>query len=296
MARILTVGIATLDIINTVDGFPAEDAEVRASAQTISRGGNASNTAVVLSQLGHECAWAGTLADDASSDVIRADLESYGVDISAAYTVKGGKTPTSYITLNQQNGSRTIVHHRDLPEYSFEQFQKIDLSEFDWLHFEGRNVPDTRAMLDYVKRSVHDISMSVEIEKLRPGIESLCEGADLLLYSRAYLLQKTAQRNDAEFESPIVFLQEHHRHFPMSEHTCTWGGDGAWGIDRSGEIFHSSAQPLPMIVDTLAAGDTFNAGMIHSTLEGLGLQQSLTEACQLAGKKCAQSGLQGLCD
>lgn len=30
MAHILAIGIATLDIINILDGYPAEDAEVRA--------------------------------------------------------------------------------------------------------------------------------------------------------------------------------------------------------------------------------------------------------------------------
>ncbi|VAX01070.1 hypothetical protein MNBD_GAMMA19-1040, partial [hydrothermal vent metagenome] len=55
MARVLVVGIATLDIINTVDDYPEEDTEVRASTQVMRRGGNACNTAVVLQQLGHQC-------------------------------------------------------------------------------------------------------------------------------------------------------------------------------------------------------------------------------------------------
>jgi hypothetical protein len=51
MAKILGIGIAALDIINTVDGYPNEDAEVRAINQRVCRGGNATNTLVVLSQL-----------------------------------------------------------------------------------------------------------------------------------------------------------------------------------------------------------------------------------------------------
>lgn len=294
MARILTVGIATLDIINTVDGFPAEDAEVRATAQVVSRGGNASNTAVVLSQLGHDCAWAGCLADDASSDVIRADLESFGVAMSAVFHVVDGRAPTSYVTLNQQNGSRTIVHYRDLPEYNFAQFQKIDLSEFDWLHFEGRNVSETRAMIDYAKQCSPELPISVELEKPRPAIEILCAGADLLLYSRGYVQQIQVQQGKLAGKDPAAFLHAQHRVLPASEHTCTWGGEGAWGIDRSGELFHSPALSLPQVVDTLAAGDTFNAGMIHGKLAGLGLQQALSEACRLAGEKCAQQGLRDL--
>ena len=48
MSHILTVGIATLDIINLVDHYPAEDEEMRALAQHIECGGNAANTASVL--------------------------------------------------------------------------------------------------------------------------------------------------------------------------------------------------------------------------------------------------------
>lgn len=304
MARILTVGIATLDIINTVDGFPAEDAEVRAMTQVMNRGGNASNTAVVLSQLGNACAWAGSLADDANSEVIRADLKSYGVDMSAIISLAEGRTPTSYVTLNQHNGSRTIVHYRDLPEFSVEQFRVIDLREYDWLHFEGRNVVETRAMLDHAKQCAPELPISVEIEKPRPAIETLCAGVDLLLYSRGYaqhcisqhgdMQQRATQKNASTTENPEAFLYAQYRAFPMSEHTCTWGDDGAWGMDRRGELFHSPAVSVPRVVDTLAAGDTFNAGMIHSKLGGLSLQGSLVEACQLAGEKCAQQGLQGL--
>ena len=43
MAHILAIGIATLDIVNTLDGYPAEDDVVRALRQRVSRGGNATN-------------------------------------------------------------------------------------------------------------------------------------------------------------------------------------------------------------------------------------------------------------
>lgn len=67
MSRILAIGIATLDIVNLVADYPPEDSEVRALDQRVSRGGNATNTLVVLSQLGHRCSWGGVLAEDADS-------------------------------------------------------------------------------------------------------------------------------------------------------------------------------------------------------------------------------------
>ena len=64
MATILAVGIATLDIINTVERYPYEDSETRASHHRTTRGGNATNTLSVLSQIDHHCHWAGTLIDE----------------------------------------------------------------------------------------------------------------------------------------------------------------------------------------------------------------------------------------
>jgi len=293
MARVLVVGIATLDIINTVDDYPGEDAEVRASKQAVRRGGNACNTAVVLQQLGHQCSWAGTLADDAGSAIIRADLASYAVNMDAVQVVHGGCSPTSYVTLNQRNGSRTIVHYRDLPEYSLASFDQIDLTGFDWLHFEGRNVTQTRAMLDVAQQRVPAIPRSVEIEKPREAIESLCEGAKLLLYSRSYAQFHNV--TNSKMSNPVAFLQARQHLTPMAEHICSWAGQGAWGVGQQGEVLHSPAMNLPRTVDTLGAGDTFNAAIIHAKLAGLSLADCLRDACQLAGQKCARQGFRGLC-
>ncbi len=297
MANILGVGVATLDIINTVDAFPEEDTEVRASAQSLRRGGNATNTLVILSQLGNSCAWAGTLADDANSEIIRADLAKYAVDMSAVQQLPGGCVPTSYVTLNQFNGSRSIVHYRDLPEYRFERFREIDLAAYDWLHFEGRNVEQTQNMLEYAREQAPTVPRSVEIEKSREGVEVLCDYANLLLYSRCYVVEQGMQQNPKDLAvDPLVFLETAHNKFPFADHVCTWGNEGAWGVSCSGQIIHSPAMQLSRVVDTLGAGDTFNAGMIQGQLKGLNLEAVMEKACQLAGKKCRQEGFQQLVD
>ncbi|AFL74389.1 sugar kinase, ribokinase [Thiocystis violascens DSM 198] len=111
--RILGVGIATLDLINEVDAYPAEDAEIRALSQRRARGGNVTNSLSLLAQFGHRCRWAGTLADDPASAAILADLACHGVDASQAVRVRNAVTPTSYIALSRaRNGSST----RSAPE------------------------------------------------------------------------------------------------------------------------------------------------------------------------------------
>lgn len=283
MANILAVGIATLDIINIVEAYPQEDAELRALAQQVRRGGNATNTLAVLSQLGHHCSWAGTLAEEPDALTIEADLAQYAIDTRYVHRAASGKVPTSYICLSQQTGSRTIVHHRDLDEYSFEQFIKIDLSGFDWVHIEGRNVEATRQMLTQLKSQRPDLSCSLEIEKERPGISTLIPHADLLLFSRAYALAQG-------YATAEAFLQGQHKSHGKAAMVCAWGDEGAYAIDRDKNLHSAPAFPPPKVVDTLGAGDVFNAGMIDALLRGKSLDEALMAASRLAGKKCGQHG------
>ncbi|RKZ97214.1 MAG: ketohexokinase [Gammaproteobacteria bacterium] len=280
MAKILAIGIATLDIINTVESYPDEDSEVRVLKQHQTRGGNATNTLTVLSQLDHDCHWAGVLIDEPDSKAIVSELAHYHIDTSTCRQLATGKMPTSYITVSQQTGSRSIVHHRDCPEYSFKDFQAINLSEFDWIHFEGRNIDDTRLMLQHVTTHFPDLPCSLEIEKPRFNIEALFKFPTTFMFSQHYA-------NAHGFDDAISLLKS----LPANTTaTCTWGQQGAWAISNNGEIMHNPAyQPL-QVIDTLGAGDTFNAGLIHSLLNKHTLQQALNNACQLAGHKCGQQG------
>jgi len=284
MANILAIGIATLDIINTVESYPDEDSEQRALSQHQTRGGNATNTLTVLSQLDHHCAWGGVLIDEPDSQVIQRDLCSHHIDFSACKQLTSGKMPTSYITLNQQTGSRTIVHYRDCPEFSFEDFKKIDLTKFDWVHFEGRNVAETRLMLLHLRNHHPDLPCSMEIEKPRPDIELLFELPTVLLFSQHY----AQARGFADAISLLCSLNS------TVIASCAWGKQGAWAINQQQTIFHSPAFPPAQVIDTLGAGDTFNAGLIHSLVNHSELQFALTYACRLAGHKCGQVGFNHL--
>lgn len=287
MSRILAIGIATLDIINDVAEYPVEDSEVRAFGQRIARGGNATNTLTVLSQLGHACSWGGVLADDAGSVHILADLAAHHIDLRHCRRLPQGRNPTSCILVSRVSGSRSIVHYRDLPEYGHADFATVDLSRFDWLHLEGRNVEETVSMLRHVRRTAPQLPVSVEIEKPRPSIEALLPWADLLLFSRTYALA----RGCADAESLLAQVRTQ---APQADLVCSWGADGAWACGRDGRMYTSAAVAPLRVVDTLGAGDTFNAACIDARLRGAGLADMLQAACCLAGRKCGQLGFAGL--
>ena len=287
MSSVFGVGIATVDIINSVNDYPQEDSEIRAISQRISRGGNVCNTLTVLSQLEHHCYWCGVISEESDSHYILDDLKKNKIDLSFVQSIHDGKVPTSYITLNQKNGSRSIVHYRDLPELSYLFFQSLHLPQCDWFHFEARAIDETIQMIKFVRSRRPSATISVEIEKQREALERILGVADVYLFSKAYAVQ-------SGFQSPEKFLMHQHAQSTNADLVCSWGEKGATAFLSNGELIHSKAFPPEKVIDTLGAGDTFNAGIIHSRLTGFDWQQGLELACQLAGKKCGQFGFQNL--
>jgi len=282
--HILGIGVATLDIVNIVDGYPPEDAEVRALEQWSALGGNAANTLLVLQSLGNICSFTGVFAGDSTAGQIRGALQARGVRLLRCQQLAEGRSPLSCISINQRSGSRTIVHYRELPEFDADNFSTSGLECFDWVHFEGRNIEHTRRMLQHVRAVLPGIPCSVEVEKPRPGIEALFGYANVLLFSRGFARHKGYDRADE-------FLLSMRAQVPQADLVCAWGEAGAWAIDRQGCAVSASAEAPARIVDTLGAGDVFNAGFIHARMRAANLETALRDACRLAGASCGHYGI-----
>lgn len=60
------------------------------------------------------------------------------------------------------------------------------------------------------------------------------------------------------------------------------------------QVFHVPAHPPAAVVDTLGAGDTFNASVVHQLACGQPLLNAVQFACKVAGLKCGIHGYEGL--
>jgi ketohexokinase len=120
------------------------------------------------------------------------------------------------------------------------------------------------------------------VEKPREGIEALFDEADLLLFSRDYAHQRG-------FDSAKALLEQLPR---GTLATCTWGEQGAWALDFEGKLLHEPAHAPAELVDTLGAGDVFNAAMLHAVSGGVPIADALRRAVRLAGEQCGREGME----
>ncbi|XP_077095123.1 ketohexokinase isoform X1 [Siphateles boraxobius] len=293
--KILSIGLVCLDIINVVDKYPEEDTDTRCLSQRWQRGGNASNTCTVLSLLGAPCAFMGSLAPGPVADFILNDFQMYKIDISLLLEHAECSFPASVVVSSVTTGSRTILHmNRNLPDVSVEDFSKVDLSQFKWVHWEGRNADEQVKMIERVREynskqeEKNRITISVEIEKTREPLYQLFPLGDLVFVSK-----DVAQHFG--FDSAAAALKGFSGRLRKGATLiCAWAEKGADAIGPNGVVIHSDAFPPEKLVDTLGAGDTFNASVMYSLSNGNSLQDALTFGCQIAGKKCGVHGYDGI--
>ncbi|KAM6407326.1 ketohexokinase isoform 2-T2 [Pluvialis apricaria] len=293
--RILCVGLVCLDIISVVEAYPAEDSDTRCVSQRWQRGGNASNSCTVLALLGAPCAFMGSLAPGHAADFVLADLQRYGVDVRHAVRWPAGRLPTSVVIASASRGTRTILHAGgNLPDVTARDFERVDLSQYKWIHWEARNAAEQAAMMQRVERynrarpAAERVRTSVEVEKPREELLPLM-GLGHVVFISKDLAQHFGYRS-----APEALRGLRDRVQPGATLICAWAEAGADAVGPDGELVHSDAFPPETLVDTLGAGDTFNAAVIFALSAGKSLQDALTFGCRIAGKKCGIQGFDGI--
>ncbi|KAM4602673.1 ketohexokinase isoform 3-T3 [Polymixia lowei] len=293
--KILCIGLVCLDIINVVDKYPEEDTDSRCLSQRWQRGGNASNSCTVLSLLRAPCAFMGSLAPGPVADFVLADFHKYDIDVSLLSEHVQCSFPASVVISNISTGSRTILHmNRNLPDVTSADFSKVDLSQYKWIHWEGRNAEEQVKMIQQVVLyngtlpQQHRITISVEIEKTREALYQLFPHGDMVFVSKDVAMHFGFQSAEAALKGLYSRVKQ------GAVLICAWAEKGADAMGPDGVVVHSDAFPPEALVDTLGAGDTFNAAVIYTLSNGGSLQEALTFGCQVAGRKCGVHGYDGI--
>lgn len=277
---VVFVGLATFDAIALVDGLPAADERVVASAVSFAGGGPAATAAVAASRLGVPSAFVGAVGDDEDGRRILLGLSEEGVDISGVRVVPGS-SGASVVIVERRGGTR-IICTRPVPPLDIAPGSAAAdlIRAAQWVHVDHLGWPAVMSLLQ--PRSPNGRPrLSVDAGNPIPDFSP----ADVELYVPTVeaLVRTYGAREPEELVDAALADGAH-------TVVATRGGDGSLAATRDGGR-HSAPAVRGDIVSTLGAGDVFHGALLAAVVQEMSLDSALTYANTVAALSCA--GLDG---
>lgn len=288
--EVFSLGDVNVDIIMYVDELPSKGGESLSKKVEVKPGGAAANLAVALSRLGVPTGFIGAVGNDIFGDYLRKDLESEGVDT----TMLAEKEAMSGFTVIvvTEDGERTMLGHRganrmlepgDIDESSIEKAEIVFISGYAFLEQPQRDA----ALKVFGAAKRHGIPVAVDLPEVMAsigweGIRQMVGSPDIIFVNEheCNLLLKNDETKLKDVLSEVAML------------VVKMGAKGARLHTREG-TFTSPAFKIE-VVDTVGAGDAFDAGFIYALTRGLKPKECLVVGNAVAAWKCTGPGARHL--
>jgi sulfofructose kinase len=282
---VVTLGLNSIDLVARVADYPARNS--KQPLQQFSRlpGGQMATAAAVCARLGWRARYIGSFGDDELGRMGRESLETEGVDVSAAWTVEGA-TNQFAVVLVDGSGDRTVLWHRH-PRLAIDPARVPRGAVVS-----GRvlivDCHDTAAATQ-AAHFARDAGMPtvVDVEKVRPGIESLLRQIDAILAAQEFPSAHTG------YEEPGRAIAALAREYGAAIVSVTLGEECSLTWCGGREIrtpgFRVSC------VDSTGAGDAFRGGFAAGCLRMPAgpVEDVLAYANAVAALNCRGLGARG---
>ncbi len=276
----------------------------KAGSYTLGYGGDVFNTAVYASRLGLDVTFFTATGDDRFSRYL---VESWLKEGIATDTVRiiPDLTPSLYIIKTDETGERTFHYWREASPFiqwllpgEYVQNLPGKLEGCQCVYFSGISLAllsdDDKALLLQILKSYRGAGGLVGFDpNYRPRLWQSSADAEAWI-DRAYSI------SDIVFPSydDEVLLRPERSKSNLIEHMISLGvkevvmKDGAHGatVNIGGQSQSLTAVPVETVVDTTAAGDSFNGGYLSIRLKGGDAISSAEMGCKVAAKVIQHSG------
>ncbi|MBN8656933.1 MAG: sugar kinase [Anaerolineae bacterium] len=237
-------------------------------------------------RLGLKVAFVGICGDDVFGRFMLAEMSKRGVDVSHVIIRADGQTGLSVI-LNQQSDRAILTHSGLIAELQASDVADSLLAQARHLHvasyfLQTKLQPDLPALF----KRAHALGLSTSLDTNYDPSEKWMGFDELLAVTNVFL------PNEAEAESltGAENVEEAATRLGSKVEALAikLGKDGALGMSKSQRV---QVESIPVnVMDTVGAGDSFDAGFIYGYLNGWELEKSLRLACVCGALSTQQAG------
>ena len=303
---ILSIGDACPDIIlpysDTLAVMAAlargETINAEQKSARIAAGGSVANTAHGIAVLGGKSWFAGKVGNDYFGRFLKDAFDRAGVD--TRFLILDEKVPTSMVIAVMGQDKNRVTYAVPRTQASQHQLAPSDLPEnlldqIGWLHTSGillRENPAADTILDLMEQCAQK-SIPVSLD-LNIRIEAIGDATSFERINRAIEYSNIlfgSGKDELSLVTGGLSPQAAATALVGSNRVvvCRSGSSGTNVYELESHVSHCSAFDVP-VVDTLGAGDAYNAGFITAAAQGLGLEIANLYGNAVAGYKLMHAG------
>jgi sugar/nucleoside kinase (ribokinase family) len=279
--RVLFIGRATLDVLYSLDQFPAPDTKTFAQAMHAAPGGPATNAAITHSLLGGSAILMTAFGAGPWASVVRAHLEQLGIELIDLAEATPYETPLTVVLVDQSQATRTIIN----PPQSTVKLNSPSTWDAAWGEVpqlaltDGFHLDATLPLL----RNLYTNGTKICLDggSWKAGTEELASLLTVAICSERFAVP--GEESDAE--STIGWFAE--RGVPQI--AVTRGPNPILGWDRNRQF----AVEVAAIdaVDTTGAGDVLHGSFCFHFAQTGNFELALKQASDIATRSCRGLGV-----
>lgn len=288
-SKLVVLGSINVDHVLNVEQFPRPGETLLGRNYQIAFGGKGANQAVAAGRSGADISLIAAVGQDDMGERIRQQLVQDNIDVSALELIKSTNTGVALIFVNA-DGENSIgisagANAAVTPEYMNKYRQQII---------------DADALLTQLEIPIETVLAAAKLAKesatlviLNPApaqslSDELLALIDLITpnETEAERLTGIAVKDEADAQQASAILHTK----GIETVIITLGSRGAWvSVKGQGELVGGYKVP---VVDTIAAGDTFNGALVTALLEGQPLLSAVKFAHAAAAIAVTRAGAQ----
>ncbi|PFG17698.1 sugar/nucleoside kinase (ribokinase family) [Propionicimonas paludicola] len=265
------VGLATLDVVQRVDGVPAPNQKVVATDTWLAAGGPAANAAIAFAALGGRPVLWTAIGHGSAADVVRADLAGAGVEVIDA-APPGFELTASCVLVDSATGDRIVVsgsaHQPDFPTLPAPELGRAQVLLVDG-HHPALALPAARFANE------RGLPIVVDAGSHKPSFDELFPLASDVLCSADYVHPGGLDASALLALGPQLISVSH------GAQPLQW-----WTATATGQVVPDSIRAA----DTLGAGDVLHGAYAYALAAGLPRTQALALAVAAASTRVASIG------
>ncbi|GAA4601904.1 sugar/nucleoside kinase (ribokinase family) [Actinoplanes octamycinicus] len=288
MTEVLLAGLCTLDILQLVEKYPADNEKVTALAQTVAAGGPATNAAATVAHLGGAATLLTAVGRHPLAAGIHADLSSLGVRLVDLTADDPGPPSVSSIVVSAGTGNRAVVSTNGATRSVVPPDLPPVLRDVGAVQVDGH---------------YPELAVAVLTEARRQGIPTLIDAGSWKPVTPRLLPLLDVVVCSADFRPPGLTSDRDIARF-LTDAGVRWiaisrGADPL--LRWTGSDFAEQPVPPATVVDTLGAGDVLHGALTLAVarrrpLTDATFAEALDEAAAVATRSCASFGTRSWMD